>query len=65
MTSELGKCTGPGPPSDTCGPDIPPLITTVIGQPGTGILLKDTLIMCSQGSAGTKDTANLELKIRN
>jgi hypothetical protein len=30
-----------------------------MGQPGTGILLNDTLMMCSQASAGTKETANL------
>lgn len=59
MTSEFGRCTGPGPPSDTCGPDMPPLMFTKIGHPGTGILLNETLMMCSQGSAGTNETANL------
>lgn len=51
---------GPGPPRETCGPDELPLTWTLIGQPGTGILLKETLIMCSQASTGTKDTANLQ-----
>lgn len=59
MVNELGKCTAPGPPNDTCGPVDPPLIWTEMGQPGTGILLNDTLIMCSHASAGTNDTANL------
>jgi hypothetical protein len=31
-----------------------------IGHPGTGILLKDTFIMCSQASAGINDTENLQ-----
>lgn len=26
MVNELGKCTAPGPPNDTCGPVDPPLI---------------------------------------
>uniref|UniRef100_A0A182JDF6 Uncharacterized protein n=1 Tax=Anopheles atroparvus TaxID=41427 RepID=A0A182JDF6_ANOAO len=60
MTSELGMCSGPGPPSETWGPVVPPLMMTVIGQPGTSILLNDTLMMCSQGSAGTNETANLK-----
>lgn len=63
MISELGKWSGPGPPRDTCGPVVPPLIMTVIGQPGTSILLKLTLMMCSHGSAGTNETANLEWKM--
>lgn len=54
---------GPGPPRETCGPDELPLTWTLIGQPGTGILLKETLIMCSQASMGTKDTANLQKNV--
>lgn len=57
---ELGTCTGPGPLRETWGPDALPLTWTLMGQPGTGILLNDTLIMCSQASAGTKETANLK-----
>lgn len=59
MVNEFGKWTGPGPFNDTCGPVEPPLIGTVIGQPGTDILLNDTLIMWSQASAGTNETVNL------
>lgn len=61
--SEFGMLTGPGPLSDTCGPEALPLTCTLIGQPGTGILLNDTLMMCSHASAGTNDTANLKMKI--
>lgn len=60
MVSELGECTGPGPLSDTCGPATPPFdIGTVIGQPGTDILLNETLMMWSHVSAGTNETVNL------
>lgn len=59
IVNEFGKWTGPGPFNDTCGPVEPPLIGTVIGQPGTDILLNDTLIMWSQASAGTNETVNL------
>lgn len=60
--SELGMWTGPGPLRETCGPDALPLTCTLMGQPGTGILLNDTLMMCSHASAGTNDTANLKTK---
>lgn len=60
MMRELGTWTGPGPLSETCGPEAFPLTWTLIGHPGTGILLNDTLIMCSHASAGTKETANLK-----
>ena len=59
IISELGKWTGPGPFNDTCGPAALPLTCTLMGQPGTGILLNDTLIICSHASAGTNETANL------
>lgn len=62
MMSELGMWTGPGPLRETCGPDALPLTCTLMGQPGTGILLNDTLMMCSHASAGTNDTANLKTK---
>lgn len=60
IVSEFGKCTGPGPLNETCGPETPPfVIETSIGQPGTDILLNETLIMWSQASSGTNETVNL------
>lgn len=68
IVSEFGRWTGPGPLSTTWGPDDEPLIGTVIGQFGTDTLLNDTLIICSQASAGTNETVNLEFiqkKLKN
>lgn len=61
IVSEFGKWTGPGPLSITCGPDVEPLIGTVMGQFGTDTLLNDTLIIWSQASAGTNETVNLNI----
>lgn len=61
MVSEFGWWTGPGPLRVTCGPlELLPLTETVTGQPGTDILLNETEMMWSQGSVGTKETANLQ-----
>lgn len=45
IVSEFVECTGPGPDNETCGPFEPPLTVTTIGQPGTDILLNETLII--------------------